>query len=554
MRSHLRCPPLARFTASLVLAAVAGCSSAGTPAPAPEATDRQSQDLYGLGTIAQVWPNGVVPVCFQNTSDHPALQVEIRTILANSWSKAANITFTGFGACAANTNQVTVVFSTIPGVRGHTSFLGLGQPTVTLVADDTSPTESYFTYEVLHEFGHVLGFTHEQQRPDNWIGGVAQQCGAAPTDPDFGDYAPAPGGLNLTHNYDPNSIMNYCDANPTQLSVGDILASSSASAYGPSSCVFSLPACASPYSAQWATYTVPSGCPATTGWVLEQVINGVTTAVPNFCIDGSTPGTCTLNMQDPNTFVIGTQSPVSLGATPTLEMCDIWGNCSPTFQSPVVTCDELYLNIHDTPLQVTQRSNSTANVIMDGPWIRNDLGLSATGQVLSSTPNPASRLLVGATFTVSQGYTINSNGVLHLTVNAPASAAPGPYSAVLQATDQASQITHQTIIPIEVLACVPETASQVCPAGGRWCGAHSAGCGVTVDCGSCPSGSSCTSGVCCPAGTTYSATLNECAPISCPAGTSLCASSGSCLTDAQCAALLGNDGCTPAMAKKHQCM
>src|SRR5262249_53718936 len=156
----------------------------------------------GLGTLGFKWPNGVVPVCFQNTSDHPNLQATIQTVLQNNWHQAANLTFTGFGACAASGNQVTVVFA--PGTagacvsqsecapKGYSCIAGLcdsyrgntggafGHPTVTLISDDTSPNQTHFVYEILHEFGHALGFAHEQQRPDNWNGGVANQCGPAP--------------------------------------------------------------------------------------------------------------------------------------------------------------------------------------------------------------------------------------------------------------------------------------------------------------------------------------------------------------------------------------
>ena len=222
---------LPRHRAALAVVAVLVLGACTTPALEVQ---QDEGELYGLGSVATRWPNGIVPVCWQNENDHPELQARARVILKAMWSRAANITF-NFGSCASlPANHVTVVFSTVPGFRGNASGLGYGARTVTLLGDDTGAL-THFRYEVIHEFGHALGFAHEMKRPDNWDGDVAKQCGVAVTDPDYGNYAALPGGINLTATYDANSVMNYCNplGFPTVLSAGDIAGARRADAYGP---------------------------------------------------------------------------------------------------------------------------------------------------------------------------------------------------------------------------------------------------------------------------------------------------------------------------------
>jgi astacin (peptidase family M12A) len=224
LRRALAPVALASFSASVA------CSS-GAP-DAAEPVGASSQDLYGLGSLGGAWPNGVVPVCFPDLVDNGPLRQEIPIILASTWAHVANIQFTGFGACSGG-NEVSVVFAALS--NGLTDNLGYGPRTVTLISND-DPTLNHFTYEVIHEFGHALGFAHEMQRPDNWDGGVAVNC-PPPAGSDVSQYDARPGGIYLTPTYDQLSIMNYCNFPggqfPTTLSGGDAYGASSYSAYGP---------------------------------------------------------------------------------------------------------------------------------------------------------------------------------------------------------------------------------------------------------------------------------------------------------------------------------
>jgi hypothetical protein len=213
----------ARLASATCLFAAAVALGACSSAPS-EQVSTGDQELYGLGSLATPWSNGVVPVCYVNASGNASLVSQIPGILERTWSQAANITFTNFGTCPLSGNFVSVVFTA--GTNGVTSSLGQGTPTVTLISNDASAGLAHFQYEVIHEFGHALGFAHEMKRPDNWVGGNALQCSVPSTASDYPQYSDEPGGLYLTATYDSASIMNYCDPAgnlTTQLSLGDVL-------------------------------------------------------------------------------------------------------------------------------------------------------------------------------------------------------------------------------------------------------------------------------------------------------------------------------------------
>jgi hypothetical protein len=73
-------------------------------------------------------------------------------------------------------------------------------------------TQQRVDYLAIHEFGHVLGFRHEQDRVE-YLSEPDCGVGEAHTVDDGRAWTP----------YDPSSVMNYCAPNPTRLSQLDVM-------------------------------------------------------------------------------------------------------------------------------------------------------------------------------------------------------------------------------------------------------------------------------------------------------------------------------------------
>ncbi|WP_343073625.1 M12 family metallopeptidase, partial [Pyxidicoccus fallax] len=200
---------------------ISGCDvgeEAPTSVEQAESLATDPSELYVDTT--SLWSSPVISVCWENPTDANATErAWVQHAAESTWGSVSRVDFVGWGTCTSTSRGIRIrIADTGPHVKqlgrrldGYVNGMELNFTFANWGQSCQWQREFCIRAIGVHEFGHALGFAHEQNRPDR-----PSTC----TEPAQGS-----NGNLMIGAWDLQSVMNYCNPDWNgngQLSATDI--------------------------------------------------------------------------------------------------------------------------------------------------------------------------------------------------------------------------------------------------------------------------------------------------------------------------------------------
>jgi len=176
-------------------------------------------DIRGYPLTWTIWPNRNISVCWEmDGGTFNATQADralVQNAATSTWQAVSLVRFEGWGICDDSAPPLPQTLRiSVQDVNPHTKGLGknlnnypagmvlnftFGNFSTSYCQANSQNHANCVSWITVHEFGHALGFAHEQNRPD--------------TPPSCQEPAQGSNGDELFGPWDIDSVMNYCNPN-----------------------------------------------------------------------------------------------------------------------------------------------------------------------------------------------------------------------------------------------------------------------------------------------------------------------------------------------------